>query len=177
VSKGVPKVSQAGGFNYAIDQHFRTPYSIEWSLGVQRELPGNFILDAYYVGRQARKEFSQADAAQILDFKDNTSGQFMIAAFNALQAQIASGLSGAALTSQPWFENQMNSASIANYGGTCLAVFGTNCTRVLAANDATQVLHGDTSDAVFFLYSNGLPNSAPTSTSRTRERRPTMACC
>jgi hypothetical protein len=158
VSNGVPKLSQAGGFNYAIDQHFRTPYSIEWSLGVQRELPGNFILDASYVGRQARKEFSQADAAQILDFKDNTSGQFMIAAFNALQAQIASGLSGAALTSQPWFENQMNSASIANYGGTCLAVFGVNCTRVLAANDATQVLHGDTSDAVFFLYSNGLLN-------------------
>jgi len=32
----------------------------------------------------------------------------------------------------------MNSASIANYGGTCLAFSALNCTRVLAANDAIR---------------------------------------
>lgn len=131
-----------GEFNYAVDQRFRTPYSIQYSVGFQREMPGNFILEASYVGRQSRKLFSQADLAQALDFKDVASGQFMFDAFNKLQAQVQAGLTGGAITPQPWFENQMFP------GGTALMA-GNGTLRQL-------VLRGDTSDAIQLLYANGL---------------------
>lgn len=133
-----------GEFNYAVDQRFRTPYSIQYSFGFQREIPGNFILEATYVGRQGRKLFSQADLAQVLDFRDPASGQMMLAAFNALQAQVQAGLTGGAITAQPWFENQMFP------GGTALMA-GNGTLRQL-------VLRGDTSDAIQLLYANGLLN-------------------
>jgi hypothetical protein len=160
VDGGVGTGNATGEFNYAIDQHFRTPYSIEWSFGIQRELPGNFILDASYVGREGKKLFSQADSGQILDFRDPTSGQFMIAAFNALQ--------GGATTAQPWFENQVQSATLANYGLTCpqtAAAFGvpglTNCTQMINAffgGAGNLIAIGDTSDTVQAMYANGFLN-------------------
>lgn len=142
VDAGFPTGLGSGEFNYAVDQQFRTPYSIEYSFGFQRELPGNFLLDMSYVGRQGRKLFSQADVAQALDFKDRTSGQMMFAAFNALQSQVQAGLTGAAITKQPWFENQIGA------GGTAL----------MAGNGTLRqfVLRGDTSDAIQLLYANNL---------------------
>jgi hypothetical protein len=133
-----------GEFNYAVDQQFRVPYSIQYSFGFQREMPGNFILEATYVGRQSRKLFAQADLAQALNFKDAASGQLMYDAFNRLQAQVQAGVTGAAITPQPWFENQMFP------GGTAL----------MAGNGTLRqfVLRGDTSDAVQLLYANGLLN-------------------
>jgi hypothetical protein len=121
-----------GEFNYAVDQRFRIPYSIQYSIGFQRELPGDFILEASYVGRQGRKLFSQADVAQVLNFRDPVSGQFMLDAFNNLQNQLLNNLP---ITAQPWFENRVA-------GGTQTVL------------DFTEVesLRGDTSDAVFVLY-------------------------
>jgi len=57
-------------FNYAIDPKLKTPYSENYTLGVQRELPGNFQLDATYVGRFAHRLLAQADGMQAVDFKD-----------------------------------------------------------------------------------------------------------
>jgi hypothetical protein len=131
-----------GEFNYAVDKNFRIPYAIQYSLGFQREMPGNFILEMSYVGRQGRKLFAQADVAQVLNFKDPTSGQFMLDAFNALQRQVQAGLTGTAITRQPWFENQI----------------GTGGTALMAGNSSLRqlVLRGDTSDAIFLLYGAGL---------------------
>ena len=70
VDAGFPFGLQSGEFNYAVDQKFKLPYSIQYSLGFQREMPGNFILEMSYVGRQGRQLFSQADVAQVLNFKD-----------------------------------------------------------------------------------------------------------
>jgi carboxypeptidase family protein len=111
---GMPIGTATGQVNYAIDQGFRTPYSIQYSFGFQREMPRNFILEMSYVGRQSRKLFSQVDASQIMDFRDPMSGQFMLAAFNGLQAQLQAGATAATVTPQPWFENQIGP------GGTAL---------------------------------------------------------
>jgi hypothetical protein len=134
-----------------VDQQFRIPYSMQYSLGLQRELPGNFIFELSYVGRQGRKLFAQADAAQVLDFKDPASGQFMLAAFNALQRQIQTG---AAVTPQPWFENQVGAA----LGAPCTAAFRASCTAVIADNLANLIEIGDASDTIQALYANGLLN-------------------
>jgi hypothetical protein len=80
---GFPTGNATGETNYAMSQRFKIPYSIQYSLGIQRELPGNVLLEVAYVGRQGRKLFTQGDAAQILDFKDPASGQSMLGAFNA----------------------------------------------------------------------------------------------
>jgi Carboxypeptidase regulatory-like domain len=138
---GVPIGTATGQVNYAIDQRFRTPYSMEYSFGFQRELPRNFILEMSYVGRQARKLFSQVDAAQILDFRDPVSGQFMLAAFNGLQAQLQAG---AAITPQPWFENQIGPGGTAflaaaapgliQNGSTATVIQGLNALGLLAPN-------------------------------------------
>jgi len=119
---------------------------MQYSLGFQRELPGNFILEASYVGRQARKLFTLADAGQIVDFKDAASGQFMIAALNELQRQIEAG---GAITAIPWFENQMNSVALANYGVPCSGFgLGSNCTQVVNALNGFEVEIGDTADTI-----------------------------
>lgn len=153
VDAGFPFGNAVGATNYGVDQKFVIPYSIQYSLGFQRELPGNFLFELSYVGRQGRKLFTQADSAQILDFKDATSGQFMLSAFNALQAQVRSG---AAFTPQPWFENQISSA----LGGPCSAFFGpgVTCTDVVGDNFGDLLDIGDTADTIQALYAFGLLN-------------------
>jgi Carboxypeptidase regulatory-like domain len=170
VDGGFPFGLQTGEFNYAVDQRFRTPYSIQYSLGFQREIPGNFILEATYVGRQARKLFSQADVAQALNFRDPASGQTMFAAFNAIQASLQASTNAgltvaqtiAAVPTQPWLENQMNAAFLANFGVTCLQATGgtRNCTQIEANSASARqfLLRGDTSDLVQLLAAQGRLN-------------------
>ena len=137
---------RTGTFNYTIDKNFKIPYSHTWSLGFQRELPGNMLLDASYVGRMGRSLFVQSDVAQILDFKDAASGQFLLSALNAMQAQVQAGVP---VTNQPWFENQMNAALPS---GSCAVTFGVSCTAVVIANFSNFVRIGDTSDLIQGLY-------------------------
>ena len=150
---GLPTGNMSGEFNYAIDKQFKTPYAIQYSFGFQREMPGNFILEASYVGRQARKLFTEADAAQTLNYKDTASGQFLFGAASALQA-------GA--TTSTFFENQVNRAVQFFYGApNCQALVGSTCTTFIRNNFGTLITNGDISDLVQALYANGLlmPNA------------------
>jgi hypothetical protein len=148
VDNGVPFGNAEGDVNYTISNKFEVPYYHQYSIGFQRELPGNFIVDVSYVGRLGRKLFTQADAAQIIDFKDPASGQTLLQAFNAVQAQI---VAGTAVTDQPFFENQGALA----IGAPCAAAFGGSCTAVAAANVGGLFRIGDASDTVQFLNAIG----------------------
>jgi hypothetical protein len=150
-SNGIPTGNATQETNYALDQHFRIPYSIQYSFGFQRELPGNLLMEMVYVGRQGRKLFTQADASQVLNFKDPASGQFMLDAFNALQAQLQAKT---AITPQPWFENQIGSA----LGMSCADAFNTSCTSFLASNLANPIQIGNTARTIQALYGSGLLN-------------------
>ena len=154
VTNGVGTGSITGNTNYAVDPNFRIPYSIQYTFGFQRELPGDFIFEASYVGRQARQLFVLADAAQVVDFKDQASGQFMIAAFNQLQSQIEAG---GAITPIAWFENQMNANSIATFGVPCSGLgFGPSCTHLVAGFTGFEVSTGNTADTIQLLRRNTL---------------------
>ena len=155
VTNGVGTGSQFGNQNYAVDPNFKIPYSIQYTFGFQRELPGNFIFEASYVGRQGRQLFALADAGQILDFKDPASGTFMIAALNQLQAQINSG---GAITPIPWFENQMNAANIASRGVPCTGLGFASCTDIVVALNEFEVSIGDTADTIQSLRANRVLN-------------------
>jgi hypothetical protein len=152
-ANGVPFGNVSGNeTNYAISQNFKTPYSIQFSFGFQRELPGNFILDTSYVGRLGHQLFSQADAGQVLDFRDTASGQTLITAFNAVQRQLQNGQ---AVTNQPFFENQINAALLQNFGVNCAAGVGSSCTAFVASALGSLVQIGDLSDTVQALFGGG----------------------
>ena len=146
--------------NYLASQNFEIPYSHQWSFGMQRELPGNMIIDVSYVGRRGKKLFALADAAQVLNFRDPASGQLMLDAFNGLQAQLQNGVSLANLTPQPWLENQMLAGiqGLRNPAQTCASFLaGANCTQLLAALSLNAlVIDGGTADLVQQLYFNRL---------------------
>ncbi len=157
VSGGRGMGLSTGEFNFAVDQNFEIPYSYQWSLGVQREMPGNILLDVSYVGRQGRKLFAQSDAAQIVDFIDPASSQSMLAAFNALQTQIENGT---ATVTQPWIENQVTSG-IKNLRGqqfSCASFGQPSCTALIRTFFGSLAQVGGTADLVQQLYRNRLLN-------------------
>jgi len=98
--------------NYAFDPNFKVPYSESVSFGIERELPGHFQLDVTLFGRFGRRLMAQADAGELVDFRDPTphaGGQTMGQAFTALTTQLRSNpgicSTGGAVTPQPFFED------------------------------------------------------------------------
>ncbi len=99
-------------FQTTIDPTLKDPYSIALNGGMQHEFPGNFLLRVNYAGRLGRRLIAQADASQLIDFPDPTSGQLMSTAFANITTALRSGQAPAA---QPWFDNL---ASGFGYTGT-----------------------------------------------------------
>jgi len=96
-----------GQSNYAIDPNLKAPYSITFTMGIQRDLPGGFLFEANYFGRLGRRLIAQSDAAQVVDFKDLGSGHFLAADFADLSKQLRAGVAPASVTAEPFFENQV----------------------------------------------------------------------
>ena len=99
-------------FNYAIDPHLKTPYNITFTFGIQRELPGKFLLDVNYFGRLGRRLLIQADAGQMVDFQDLvTRGHFLSTDFanlsRQMRNQIPDPVTGYTVTPVPFFEDMI----------------------------------------------------------------------
>jgi hypothetical protein len=110
VSGGVPYgLANGQAFNEGVDDHLRTPYSITYDFGMQRQLPANLILKIDYVGRLGRRLLGQADANQLIDFPDKASGQTMSQAFTNMEEQLyqaqRAGQKVPIVTPQLWFED------------------------------------------------------------------------
>jgi hypothetical protein len=125
-------------FNEIVDPNLKTPYSIQYGLGVQNQLPGGFILRLNYVGRLGRRLLAQVDGEQLIDFPDPVSGQLMSQAF----ANVTQALrTGATVTPQPWFENVM-------VPGTGGALGVLNNTQVVSQLLGTYARRGDFADTM-----------------------------
>jgi hypothetical protein len=155
VEDGFPFGNALGSFNYAIAQNYQTPYSYEFSLGFQRELPGDFLLDVSYAGRIGKKLFTQSDAAQVMNFKDPASGQLLFTALANIQSQLENGTPVASVAAQPWFENMISTYN----GASCAAIFGPGrtCTSAVigSATRRNQIFRGDAGDLIQNLFGNG----------------------
>jgi hypothetical protein len=92
-------------FNATIDPALKTPYSLVFDFGVQRELPWHMVAKATYVSRLGRRLLAQADAEQILDFTDTQSGQLLSQAFTNVVKQVRQNIPASSITTQPWFED------------------------------------------------------------------------
>jgi len=159
VDNGFPFGNAVGAFNYSIAQNFQTPYSYEYSIGFQRELPGDFLLDVSYAGRLGKKLFTQADAAQVVDFRDPVSGQTLFQALNNIQTELNAGKTSSQVTLQPFFQNQ----GPLGLGAACETVtlgqpapLNRSCTRLVVNIAGSLITRGDSGDTVQALFANGL---------------------
>ncbi len=138
---------QGAFFNF--DPHFKTPYNLRFSMGIQRQLPGGWLVEANYVGKLGRRLTALGDPAQTLNFKDAASGQSLYNAYGAIQAQVQAGTSIGGLTPQPWFENQVNAALTQSNGIVC-GDLGLSCTQVayILTGNGFYFADGDVSSAI-----------------------------
>ncbi|HVO80276.1 MAG TPA: carboxypeptidase regulatory-like domain-containing protein [Terriglobales bacterium] len=143
VDENGPFGTATGQANYAIDPNLKTPYSLVYSFGIQRELPGNFVFEANYFARLGRRLLAQSDAGQIVNFKDPASGQLLANAFASLSRQVRANPS-APVTAQPFFENQIPAA----IGVDCNTAFGESCSQFIVDNLGVLVSRGDMGDVV-----------------------------
>ena len=133
---GVPYGLADNQFNTVVDPNLKDPYSIAVNAGVQQEFPGHFIMRLNYSGRLGRRLLAQADASQLIEFTDPTSGQSMSAAFANLTQEARAGQK---YTAQPFFENQV----------------GRGYTVPIANAYSTLVLNGDFADVIQALQAGG----------------------
>lgn len=74
----------AVGLSSIVDNTIVTPHTHVVDLALQRELPGNFTVQAAYVGRFGRNLITKRDYAQPLDLVDPKSGMDMYTAMDLL---------------------------------------------------------------------------------------------
>jgi hypothetical protein len=160
-ANGVPIGFNSGGFGpgnvvlFNFDPRYKTPYEMSFNLSWQRELPGNWLLDVGYFGKLGRRLTAIGDVAQTLNFKDQKSGQFLYTAFGNVQQQLQAGVQPGALTSQPWFENQVGGQA-ALLGASCPAISNAffsghpnfDCTNLSAALTQGVWTNGDVSSTL-----------------------------
>ena len=61
-------------FGFFVDPHLKTPYTMDLSLSVQRELPGRMSIEVAYIGTLGRRLTTKVDYGQYLNIKDPASG-------------------------------------------------------------------------------------------------------
>ncbi len=150
VSNGVAYGLAQGQEGFVIDPTLKDPYSISLNAGIQQELPFHMVLRASYVGRLGRRLLADADAAQVLNFPDNISGQNLSDAFANLTAQQRANPSATTYTAIPWFEDL-----VGNYIGGCTA-YAANCTSLVASEIGQLGYRGDIGDSIYVLNAYGV---------------------
>ncbi len=147
------------GENHAID--------LTW----QRELKGNMLLEAGYVGRFARKLPQSMNFGQVpYMFLDTASNQTFAQAFDAVANQLRTGVLPANVTVQPWFENLFPSLGATAGGTRALATtqqanfISGNISSIFQTIDVRRMLNGQqpfnnyVAQTLFLRASTGLSN-------------------
>ncbi len=150
----VPPVGQFSellSFYFDPDNDLGENHTLDFT--IQRELPGDMIMELGYLGRFGRNLNQGVDLNSVPYFTvDSASGQTFAEAFDAVADQVRAG---AAVTPQPWFENQ--------WPGLSGVLGGANSTEALASAFGSFFLNGNVSTLVFVMDSSigpglGLPS-------------------
>ena len=100
------------GWSQAIDASLLPPYSINPTVSVVREIPGGFVAEIGYVGRLSRRLLvNDVAGAQVVDFKDPTSGQRLYDSFRELEEMVRGGWPTSAVEPVAFFENTYSNAA------------------------------------------------------------------
>jgi hypothetical protein len=121
--------------SFSLDPSFKVGRSYSLDFTVQRELPGNMLIEVGYIGRLGRNLPNSIDFdASPYMLKDSASGQTFAQAFDTVAAQVAANKT---VTAQPWFENQLpgfNALSV--NGGGCGGAFANTTQCLVSQNQA-----------------------------------------
>jgi len=121
--------------SFQVDPNFKVGMNYTADFTIQRALPGGMIFEIGWVGRWGRNLQQSRDLNAVpIFFKDTASGQTFAQAFDLVATQLRNNVSPAAVTPQPWFENQL-----------ARALGGPGGTRFLAANFVSQFVFGGVS--------------------------------
>jgi len=123
-----------------IDPDNRVGRSHSLDFTIQRELPGEMIFETGWVVRFAR-DLNQGYGLSSVPYfhRDTASGQTFAQAFDAIAAQLRSGVAGAAVTPQPWFENQIGAGRTVNFATARTSDFVTGNLSTLWLNINTTI--------------------------------------
>jgi carboxypeptidase family protein len=121
--------------SFSLDPSFKVGRSYSFDFTVQRELPGNMLVEVGYIGRLGRDLPNSVDFdASPYMLKDSASGQTFAQAFDTVAAEVAANKP---VTAQPWFENQLpgfNALSV--NGGGCGGGFANTTQCLVSQNQA-----------------------------------------
>ena len=138
----IPGVS-AETLSFQVDPNTKTGRSYNFDFSFQRQLPGGIILEAAYIGREARNlpQAVNLNSAPYM-FVDKASGQSFAQAYdliaNALRA-------GQAAPTEPFFENQFPGLAAAKHAATATAyITGANKSFFTAGSVGNLFLNLDT---------------------------------
>jgi hypothetical protein len=95
-----PMGPAAGGYAIAwgLDDRLKTPYSHVVDFSITRELPSNFVFEASYIGRFARRLLQEEDLAEPVNLRDPASGSTYFQAVQALAKQYYAGTATTSVT-------------------------------------------------------------------------------
>ncbi len=103
---------QGLGWSQVVDSGVMPPYSINPTISIARELGGGFVLDARYVGRFSRRLLvNDTAAAQYVNFKDPSSGQYLHEALRELELMARGDWPAQSVPGVPFFENLYSMAA------------------------------------------------------------------
>jgi len=133
----IPPVGQySETLSFQDDPANKVGRSFNIDLSIQRELPGNMILELAFIGRNGRRlpqAVSLSNAPYM--FVDPTSKQSFAQAFDATAGALRAGTTPAA---QPWFENQLPGI---NPAGTATAFVAANAKAAFTTGDVSTLFN------------------------------------
>jgi hypothetical protein len=128
----------SGGTTFATDPNRKVGRNYLIDFTIQREVPGNMVLEVAYIGRFGRDLPRGVDLdASPYFFNDPASGQTFAQAYDAVALALRSGSAAATLPAQGWFENQLPGLSTSALGAACrppavpVALNSTQCLATL----------------------------------------------
>src|SRR6266852_3811741 len=130
-------------FSFQVDPNIKVGRNYAADLSVQRELPGNLLLEVAYSGRLGRDLPQSMSLGQSpIQFKEQTSGQTFAQAFDAVATQLRAGTAPAAVTPQPWFEKLVPNGTVSLAAAASANFVNGNVSSVFRTIDQGRLLAG-----------------------------------
>ncbi len=138
----IPPVGQySETLSFQADPNNKVGRSFNTDLSIQRELPGNFIIEAAFIGRNARRlPQAQSLSSSPYQFVDKASGQSFAQAYDIIANALRAGQTPG---TQPWFENQLPGIAAAKgTTGTSTAYAAANLKSAFTTANVSSLFFG-----------------------------------
>ncbi|MGB6722687.1 MAG: carboxypeptidase-like regulatory domain-containing protein [Terracidiphilus sp.] len=122
----VPPSNYGAGTIIAFDPNYKQGTENSADITIQRDLPGNMLVEVGYLGRFGRNLEADLDLNAVPFFiNDMThkSSQNFAQAFDQVATQLRTGTAPANVTPQPWFENNIGTGATVNLASSAASDF------------------------------------------------------